>query len=438
MNDIRIVIFGLWHQGIVAAACLSELGYSVIGVASDENDVNALNKGTAPIYEPGLDDLLRKGIQNGRLTFLSDDPQFLKESDYVFLMHDTPVNDEDQSDLSTVFRSTRELAPFLNPKATVLVTAQVPVGTCEIITRSIAELNPKWERSIAYMPENLRLGNAINCFKNLTLPVIGADSDATFDKLLRVLRPLGTSWSHVSLRTSEVLKHALNSFLALNVSYGNEIGRICEAIGADGKKVAQLLKLEPRVSPKAMLTPGLAFSGGTLARDIQTLKRLSLDYQVPMELIHAVWDSNNSQKNILISKLLKYFDVLSKKKFAILGLTYKPGTSTLRRSLSIELYQALLDCGATVSTADPKVDQREAFEIFGSSYKSDVNEVFNNVDGGIIMTQCFEFKELDLLKIAARMKGKYILDAAGLWRAAEVTRANLIYDEIGIGATIDY
>ena len=342
-----VCVIGLWHQGIVGAACLADLGCSVVAADHDEGKVNRLNGGRAPLYEPGLDELIAAGLASGRLRFSGDVAGSVVGRPYVLLMFDTPVNDRDESDLSEVLATAGEIAPHLSDGVVLYVTAQVPVGTCDRIAGIIREANPSLQFGIAYSPENLRLGQAIERFRKPPLPVIGADDPATLDRLEPLLAPLGVDWARVDLRTAEMTKHALNAFLATSICFANELGNLCDEVGADGRRVAEVLRLEPRVGSKAMLFPGLGFAGGTLARDMQTLRSLGDRSGLETPMLDGAWESNVRQNRLVVRKLRKAFGGRGLKgvRAAVLGLTYKPDTSTLRRSASLEIIAEMAERG---------------------------------------------------------------------------------------------
>ena len=219
----------------------------------------------------------------------------------------------------------------------------------------------------------------------------------------------------------------------LSICYGNEIGRLCDKIGANGKEIAQILKLEPRIGPKAMLKPGLAFSGGTLARDVQTLRSIARENNVTLELIGGAWHSNHTQKNIVLEKLKTHFRDLKNRRVAILGLTYKENTSTLRRSAAIDLFSQLKELEISIKATDPNVHIEEANNAIGDSFKSTLNETIEGVDAVILMTPCPQFKNINFLDFSKLMRGNYILDTPGYWKETAVTEAGLIYDDIGSG-----
>ena len=234
------------------------------------------------------------------------------------------------------------------------------MGTCDQIAQRVRETNPSLSFGIAYSPENLRLGQAIDRFLNPVLPVIGADVPITLDRLEPLLSLLKADhWERVNLRTAEMTKHALNAFLATSICFANELGNLCDEVGADGHRIAEVLRLEPRVGVKAMLFPGLGFAGGTLARDMQTLRSLG-DRRAWKPRCSTAGGNRISQQNRLVLRKLKNaFGSLSGKKATVLGLTYKPDTSTLRRSAALEIVAEMAQAGMRVSAHDPKADRAE-------------------------------------------------------------------------------
>lgn len=433
MGAVKIAVLGLWHQGIVGAACLADMGFNVAAADPNVETISRLNTGRAPLFEPGLDDLLATGIETGQLTFTTSYTDAVREAPFVFVMFDTPVNERDESDLSGVFACIDAIAPELQRDATILVTAQVPVGTCDRLATIIAEKARGRDIAIAYMPENLRLGQAIERFRAPALPVIGTDEPAAFDRLLTVFGPLAEKWQHVSLRTGEMIKHALNAFLGVSICFANELGNICDAVGADGKRVGEILRLEPRVGTKAMLLPGLGFSGGTLARDMQTLRAFGDEHDLDTPLLDGAWEANAEQNRLVLRKLTQMLPALKGAHVAVLGLTYKADTSTLRRSAALEVIGDLVAAGAIVSTHDPRADREELKSYSGFSFFEDPLDALDGVEALVLMTPWSDYKTLDFADVRSRMAGDYVLDTAGLWNADAVKAGGLTYDEIGRG-----
>ena len=430
---MKIAVLGLWHQGVVGAACLAEMGHEVVGADTNADTIARLRGGNAPLYEPGLDDLLSRGVGSGKLTFTTDLAQAVRDTPFVFVMFDTPVDENDESDLTGIFSTFDTIARALQPDAVILMTAQVPVGTCHFLMERVKKAAPNASAIIAYQPENLRLGQAIERFMAPPLPVIGCDDPAAFERLLTIVGPLAAKWHLVNLRTGEMIKHALNSFLGLSICFANELGNICDAIGADGKRVGEMLRLEPRVGSKAMLMPGLGFSGGTLARDMQTLRKLGRGFDLATPLLDGAWAANAGQNGLVVRKLAEAIPDLSNARVTVLGLTYKADTSTLRRSAALEVIGDLVRRGVKVNAHDPRADRDEVRAHPKFTFFDDPLAAVSGADAVVLMTPWADYRELDFAAVRSRMAGRYVLDTAGLWNADRLTGLGFAYDEIGRG-----
>lgn len=434
MISRRICVIGLWHQGIVGAACLADFGYSIIAADHDARKIETLKLGKAPLYEPGLDDLIQRGLLRGRLAFTDDVAGAVQGVSDIWLMFDTPVNERDESDLTEIFATVKEIAPNMAPDTIILVTAQVPIGTCDEIAGLISSSRAGLKFSVAYMPENLRLGQAIERFKKPPLPVIGSDDVTALDRLEQLLGPFGAKWERVNLRTAEMTKHALNGFLATSITFANEIGNLCDEVGADGHRLANILRLEPRIGSRAMLFPGLGFSGGTLARDLQTLRGLGDRHRVDTPLLDGVQVSNQAQNGMVVRRLKGIFgDDLSRHRVTVLGLTYKPDTSTLRRSAALEVISGLVRAGASVAASDPRADRNELKACTTFSFFEDPYEAVEKADALVLMTPWKQYKELNFADVKSRMSRPLVFDTANLWSAKDVTRHGFEYLGIGHG-----
>jgi UDPglucose 6-dehydrogenase len=428
-----IAVIGLWHQGVVAAACLAELGFTVIAADADAQRIDALRKGRPPLYEPGLEELVGKGLASARLSFTTDYAAAVRAARFVFMMFDTTVDDDDRSDLSEVFRAFEAFAPALRPDAVIWVTAQIPVGTCDELMAVGRKFGMPATVRIAYSPENLRLGQAIERFRAPPLPVIGSDDQSALDELTHLLAPLSTEWRRVNLRTAEMMKHALNGFLAVCVCFANELGNLCDEVGADGKKIGELLRLEPRVGPRAMLMPGLGFAGGTLARDMQTLRSIGDGHNLETLLLDGAWHSNIAQNELVLRKLKRVLGEIRGTRVAVLGLTYKPDTSTLRRSASLAVIADLVEAGASVSAHDPQADREELASYHGFTVHDVAYEALHGAQALVLMTPWPEYRDLDFGQIRPMMKHPYVFDSAGLWDGAALTALGFTYEAIGRG-----
>jgi UDPglucose 6-dehydrogenase len=429
-----ICVIGLWHQGVVGAACLADFGYRVIAADHATRKIEALRLGRSPLYEPGLDDLIQRGLSRGGLTFTDNVAGAVQGIRDVWLMFDTPVNERDESDLGEIFATVREIAPNLQSDAALFVTAQVPVGTCDQIGHVIRDCRPGLKFAVAYMPENLRLGQAIERFRKPPLPVIGSDDTAALDHLEQLLEPFGAKWQRVDLRTAEMTKHALNGFLATTITFANELGNLCDEVGADGHRLAEILRLEPRIGSKAMLFPGLGFSGGTLARDLLTLRGLGDQFRVDTPMLDGIHASNQAQNDMVVRRLKEIVGgSLNGRHIAVLGLTYKPDTSTLRRSAALEVIAGLVREGASVMASDPRADRNElaahtTFAFFGDPYAA-----VEGADALVLMTPWGQYKELEFDEIRRRMQKPVVFDTANLWSRTDLIERGFEYFDIGRG-----
>ncbi len=431
--ETSIAVIGLWHQGIVASACLAEAGFRVTGADHDAKVIEGLSRGEIPIFEPGLEDLITSGLKSGKLQFTSEIKTAVRNAPYVFLMFDTPVDEEDRLSTGAVFQTIQETAAFMMDGVTLWVTAQVPVGTCDRIREKIAALRPGLDFGVAYSPENLRLGQAIEAFKKPALPVIGADRVETHERMEKILSIFPAAFHRVTLRTAEMTKHALNAFLAACVTFGGELGNLCDVLGADALEVAKSLRLEPRVGPKSMILPGLGFSGGTLARDLQVLRGFGDAQGVETFLLDGVWEANNYQNGLVIRRLEKWFPTLKDLRVGIWGLTYKPGTSTLRRSAALELIRNLSSKGALVKAHDPKADRDEIRRFTNFAFFENPYDAVQDADVLVVMTGWPDYAKLDFSEVRKRMKRPLLLDTNNMFDRTSLFQAGIRICGIGRG-----
>jgi UDPglucose 6-dehydrogenase len=435
-NNNKICVIGIWHLGSVYSACLADLGYLVVGVDKDPQRVENLNNGNPPIFEPGLEELVIKNTGSGRLSYTTDLSHALKDAQYAMITFDTPVDENDEVDLSPVIDISIEMAQYLENGSIVIVSSQVPVGTCDRIKSLIKENNASLDFDVACSPENLRLGQAINYFNNPDRIVIGADSDATLDKVESLLSVVPSPKLRMNVRSAEVSKHAINAFLATCISFANELGNLCDETGADALRVAEALKSEARIGPKLPLLPGLAFGGGTLARDLKILKKLGESSNYETSLINGVLATNARQNGLVVRKLEKIYGSVGNLTVGVLGLTYKAGTSTLRRSASLEIISGLVSKGAAVKAYDPKADLEEVGQHQEFEFCADPYETARDSDALVIITDWPEFKELDFDLIKTTMNKPVLIDTKNILYDKELEAKGFFYS--GVGRGTDY
>jgi UDPglucose 6-dehydrogenase len=348
---MNVGVLGLGHLGSVTAACLAKLGHRVVGMDFDGARVANLSKGIAPLFEPGLEELIGRGLSSGNLRFTGA-PNDAEDIDVLWVAYDTPV-DDGEADTNFVMAQIERALLGMSRDVVVLVSSQLPVGSVRRL--ECAETFDHSRLKVAYSPENLRLGRAVDDFLRPERIVVGVRSRRDRDVLHGLLSSITESIEWMSVESAEMTKHAVNAFLAASVAFANEIASICECVGADAKEVERGLKTEKRIGPRAYLSPGAAFSGGTLARDVAYLNRTARERGVITPLLSSVLASNDSHKQWVQRKLRELFVDLTRTTVAVWGLTYKPGTDTLRRSASVELCDWMIGEGATIHVHDPMV-----------------------------------------------------------------------------------
>lgn len=352
---MNVCVFGLWHLGTVTAACLAASGHQVVGLDFDAATVASLQSGAPPLFEPGLEELIKDGIAAGRLRFTADPAAAVPNAELVWVTYDTPVDADDQADTAFVHRCIEAIMGDLAPGALMIISSQLPVGSTRQIEAHYAAAWPDKPVTFACSPENLRLGNAISVFMQPDRVIAGVRSDTDRQRIGELLRPFTERIEWMTVESAEMTKHAINAFLALSITYINEVAVLCEVVGADAKEVERGLKSESRIGPRAYLSPGGPFAGGTLARDITYLTAIGVSHDLPTTLLSAVRKSNDLHKAWVQRKLHDVLGDLRGITVALWGLTYKPGTDTLRRSSAVELCGWLAGQGAHVVAHDPVV-----------------------------------------------------------------------------------
>jgi|SRR5688572_17706866 len=410
---VNICVQGLWHLGSVTAACMASLGNRVTGLDFDSRTIELLRRGEMPVSEPGLQELVQRSAAAGRLSFTHQPDEAVRDAELLWITYDTPVDDDDNAQAGYVLEQTAKTFSYLNSGVTVLVSSQLPVGSVRALEAKAARDFPGKELTFACSPENLRLGSAIQCFSRPDRIVVGVRSEGDRARLAALLSPLTERIEWMSVESAEMTKHAINSFLATSITFANEIATLCEKVGADAKEVERGLKTESRIGPRAYLAPGSAFSGGTLARDVAFLANIGKGTGVQTPLLSSIRPSNEEHKQWVYRKLQQLFPELAHTRIAIWGLTYKPGTDTLRRSLSIELCRWLLDCRAQIAAHDPAVKQlaSEMAQLGAVEICDDPLSALKGARALVVSTEWPEYKELAAEQVAAVAPGLVVLDA---------------------------
>ena len=400
---MKLTVLGLWHLGAVTAACCAR-HFSVVGLDFAAATIAGLNAGRAPLLEPGLNDLLAAGLAAGRLSFTTDPAAALAGSDLLWLCYDTPVNAHDEADTEFVLGHLRRALPHLAPGALVLISAQMPVGTCRQLESEFPQFH------FASSPENLRLGKALEAFEKADRVIVGIRDESKKALLEELFAPFTRQILFMRTESAEMVKHALNSFLALSITFINEIARLCELTGADAREVSTGLKSEPRIGPKAYLGPGGPFAGGTLARDVVALSRLAAAHGETLSVIPAIKQSNDLHRGWAFRRVRTRLGELRGKKIVLLGLTYTTNTDTLRRSAAIELCGQLLAAGAEVWAHDPAIPSLPP-EWSAVTLAPDVAAGLQGADCAVVCTEWPQFRQADYAAAVPAMRSRVFVDA---------------------------
>ena len=431
----KITIIGTGYVGLVTGVGMAEFGNKVICSDIDKTKIDNLNTGIIPIYEPGLEEMIKSNIKNGRLSFSSNVKESILKSDVIVIAVGTPEGDDGKADMSFVFSVAETISSNLNNYKLVVTKSTVPIGSGRII---VSIINNKIDNSKSFdyvsNPEFLREGSALKDFLWPDRVIIGTESEKAYEIMRNVYRPLYINKNpitHTSVETAEMIKYASNSFLALKISYINEIANLCEAVGADVHKVARAMGQDGRISDK-FLHPGPGFGGSCFPKDLEALLSISEDNNVKMKTVEAAIIANDNQKKRMVKKLINLFGRdIKNKKIAILGLAFKANTDDIRESSSINMIISLLSKGATINAYDPIANNEMAKIIKNINYFESLYDAVNNVDAVVVMTEWNEFRSLDLKKIKSKMSGNVFLDTRNIISMEELSSNGFIYDNIG-------
>ncbi len=435
---MNVCVYGLWHLGSVTAACVAE-HFPTVGLDPSDAVVAGLREAKPPIMEPGLPELVRAGLDAGRLTFTTE-VKHVAAADVVWVTFDTPVNQDDVADVEYVFGQVERLFPHLASGAVVLISSQVPVGTTARLEKAFAAVAAGRRVEFACSPENLRLGKALEVFRTADRIIVGARTDAARARIGELLAPLGRPLVWMSVESAEMTKHAVNAFLATSVVFINEIAAACEATGADAKEVERGLKSEQRIGPGAYLGPGGAFAGGTLARDIAFLLGIGARAGVATPLFAGVKQSNDAHRGWARRRLGTLLGSLSGKTVAVLGLTYKANTDTLRRSESVALCHWLVEQGAVVRAFDPAIHEMSAELPSALVLAGTVDDAIRGADAIVVATEWPVFRELSgerIGQLSADGKRPLVLDANRYLAAKLGDDARVKYVAVGTAPRVE-
>lgn len=441
---MNLTVVGSGYVGLVTATCFAEMGNNIICVDNSKEKLEKLKKGIVPIYEPGLEILFHRNIEKKRLLFTDDLKHAVLESDVIFLCLPTPQGENGSADLKHVFEVANDIGKILNENKTkefkiIVNKSTVPVGTCRAATKILSN-NGINNFEVVSNPEFLREGFAVDDFMKPDRIVIGAESESVFAKLRTLYEPFvrqGNPIYEMDPESSEVTKYASNSYLAMRITFMNELANFCEVVGANVDNVRKAMGADSRIG-KRFLFPGIGYGGSCFPKDVNALIRTSLDSYSPMSLLQAVDKVNKDQRLKFVKKIHKFFnDDIKGKKFAVWGLAFKPNTDDMREAPSIVILKELNKHGAVISAYDPAALDTAKFYLGDLiEYCDDQYKVLANADALIILTEWNEFRNPDFDKIKSQLKSKAIFDGRNVYDPEKLRALGFVYISVGRKAVI--
>ncbi|MDD5586558.1 MAG: UDP-glucose/GDP-mannose dehydrogenase family protein [Alphaproteobacteria bacterium] len=439
---MQIVVVGAGYVGLVSAACFAEFGVQVTNVDLDASRIERLQRGEIPIFEPGLDDLVAKGVKSGNLEFTTELPSAVAKADAVFIAVGTPARRGDgYADLKYVYQAARDIAKSLTHYTVVVTKSTVPVGTGREIERIVRETRPDAEFDVCSNPEFLREGAAINDFMRPDRVVIGCNSDraaAVMRELYRPLYLIETPMVVTSPETAELIKYAANAFLATKITFINEIADLCERAGADVQTVAKGIGLDGRIGRK-FLHAGPGYGGSCFPKDTLALLHTAKDLGVPLRIVDTVVDVNAKRKKGMAARVIEACGGSVKgKTVAVLGLTFKPNTDDMRDSVSLDVVPMLQKAGAAVRAYDP-AGMGEAKKLLNKvEWCENAYGAMEGADAAVILTEWNEFRALDLKRARSLLRQPVLVDLRNIYNPDEMKAAGFTYVSVGREQRDDY
>lgn len=442
---MKIVVVGTGYVGLVTGTCLAEVGIDVVCVDVDTKKIENLKNGILPIYEPGLDKLVHKNFEKGRLRFSTNLPESIKDAEVAFIAVGTPPGEDGSADLQYVLTVARQIGENMNDYGVIITKSTVPVGTAGKVKKAIQDALDKRGVNIDYdvasNPEFLKEGAAVNDFMKPDRIVVGVETEKARNILEKLYHPFtlnGHPVIFMDIPSAEMTKYAANAMLATKISFMNDVANLCEIMGADVNLVRKGIGSDPRIGNK-FIYPGIGYGGSCFPKDVKALVRTARENGYEMRILQSVEDVNEDQKYLLFNKVMKRFDgQLAGKKFALWGLSFKPNTDDMREAPSLVIIENLLKEGASVSAYDP-VAMEEAQHILGDkiTYAKDEYDALREADALLIVTEWPEFRIPDFTEIKARLKNHLIFDGRNIFDRSEIDKLNIEYHCVGVKTEVE-
>jgi UDPglucose 6-dehydrogenase len=433
----KICVIGTGYVGLVTGTCFADLGNQVTCLDLDEKRINNLLNGKMPIYEPGLEQLVKQNVQAKRLQFTTDYKKALEGIEYAFIAVGTPSGVDGEADLQYVKSAAESIADLVDWPILVINKSTVPVGTgdwvADVIRRRRGERTLQF--SVVSNPEFLREGSAINDFMNPDRVVLGSEDRAAANQIAELYQPLRCTIIITDVRTAEMIKYASNAFLATRISFINEIGNICEELGADVREVARGMGYDKRIG-HAFLDAGLGWGGSCFPKDVKALEHMAVLNGSQPQLLQAVMEINRNQRRRAVMKLRKALGSLNEKTIGVLGLSFKPNTDDIRDAAALEIIYLLMNEGAHVRAYDPQAMENAAKMLKNVKLCENPYQVADGADALLLATEWNEFKQIDFLQIKDLLRNPIILDGRNLWDSEHLRAIGFTYIGVGRGNQI--
>ncbi len=431
---MKITVIGTGYVGLVAGACLADMGNNVICVDNNEDKLKKLENGIIPIYEPGLEELVKSNVSENRLRFTSNIDNAVKESEVCFIAVGTPQGEDGSADLQYVLGVAKEIAKAMNGYKVIVDKSTVPVGTAKQVTELIKQYT-KYDFDVVSNPEFLKQGNAVDDFLSPDRVIIGSNSEKATAIMQEIYAPFFRTGNRVivmDVESAEMTKYASNSFLATKISFMNEIAQLCEKVGANAEMVRIGMSTDSRIGNK-FLFPGLGYGGSCFPKDVKALIKTGVDNGVDMNIIKSADETNKLQRKLFIDKIVSRFgENLSDKTFAVWGLAFKPKTDDMREAPAITIINELLNRGAKIQAYDPKAMESAKYHFQNKIiYSKTSYEALKNADALLLLTEWNEFRRPDMDKIKELLKTPVIFDGRNQYNVERITQRGFEYICIG-------
>jgi UDPglucose 6-dehydrogenase len=428
---MEVGIIGVGYVGLVTGVCLAELGHNVYCVDCNKAKIDKLRRGTVPIYEPGLDKLLKKNIREKRIRFAQETPRMVKASDVIFICVNTPPKPNGEADLRYVESAARDIASTMSTYKVIVDKSTVPVRTGEKVAETIKRYNKKHlDFDVVSNPEFLREGSAIDDFFNADRVVIGVTSRRAAKLMKELYAGIHAPTIITNIKSAEIIKHASNSFLAMKISFVNSLANICELSGAHIEEVVKGMGLDKRIG-REFLNPGVGYGGSCFPKDVSAFIRISEALGYNFELLKAVEKVNENQKALFLKKVEETLWVLGDKEVAVLGLAFKPNTDDMRNAPAIDIIKGLQKEGAKIRAYDPKAMGTAKPLLPGITFCKTAYEAIKGSDALLIVTEWDEFKKLNLKKVRNSMNQPIIIDGRNIFDPEAMDNEGFVYKSIG-------